>query len=78
MSGEANEIIQKMDQSMIIDHMNSLMGSLLPICFDMCIKTPGTKLCNQEQDCLSRCSEYFTESMAITSSVFLKKIKKAN
>lgn len=74
-SSEAKEILQKMDQSLVLDHMNSLMGSLLPICYDMCIKTPGTKLSNGEQDCLARCSEYFTESMAITSSVFIKKIK---
>jgi hypothetical protein len=76
MGSKADEIIQQLQQSMAVEHITSLMGGILPICFDLCILKPGTKLSNQESDCLTRCSENFNESMAITSNIFMKKINK--
>ena len=75
----ANQILDQLENGQKLETFTSVMSSILPLCFDACIKKPfGRKISGQELDCLENCSQRYSESMAITANVFVNRINKIN
>jgi import inner membrane translocase subunit TIM13 len=77
METEVDDVIKQVQQQVIMENFKALVQSLSPKCFNLCVPKPGLKLSSSEEDCLDRCVKTYTAAAAVTSNVFLKRVKDA-
>ena len=60
---------------MLAEQLNSLLETINPLCFKKCVTSYGTKLTNQQQDCLEDCTSDFKASRKIVQKILMEKMK---
>ena len=73
----AEQLIEQVQQQLMIENFKTLIGTITPKCFNLCVMKPGTKLTSTEQDCLEECAGIYKQSVALVSSLYLNRLKQS-
>ncbi|KAI8900407.1 hypothetical protein BC833DRAFT_618539 [Globomyces pollinis-pini] len=73
---KADEIINQVHQQLALENFKTLISTLTPKCYNLCVLKPGTKLSMSESSCLESCAGQYQQTMLLVSNLYLERLQK--
>tara|TARA_B110000971_G_C19900226_1_gene449580 strand:+ start:757 stop:999 length:243 start_codon:yes stop_codon:yes gene_type:complete len=71
---ESQQIVQKMEQEVAGQQLQTTIQSITSLCFKKCAGTSGEKLESREQQCSALCMDRYMDAMQVVVNSMQKKM----